>query len=274
MIKRSIYRGIATFMVGVVLICTLGNDDVQAKEKSSENAADVICNVTGTNDINTDTYETKDSVAVADGYEVVIDMPREATNPVSLNDGMGEEVEFLLPSEVENSVGTMTENGTVVYENEKDKVTIGVQPLQENQNNVTFEGVRTTITIEDASASKEYAFSYNLDAGSKLITAKELLGEEYDTGEVFIVNEKGEISYAIEAPWAKDANGNDIETFYKVEGNILIQVVNFDEDTAFPVVADPSVWKVATCAAAIGAVLVSSVLAVAKLAKIKNILKH
>lgn len=36
---------------------------------------------------------------------------------------------------------------------------------------------------------------------------------------------------------------------------LLTQVVNFDEKTAFPVIADPSAWKIAKCAAAIGLIV-------------------
>ena len=43
----------------------------------------------------------------------------------------------------------------------------------------------------------------------------------------------------IVAPWAKDANGNDLPTSYRVEGTSVVQVVDFDATTAFPVVADP-----------------------------------
>ena len=43
--------------------------------------------------------------------------------------------------------------------------------MMEKVNNVSFEGVRITITIEDASASKEYSFKYNLQEGSKLVTS-------------------------------------------------------------------------------------------------------
>ena len=36
-----------------------------------------------------------------------------------------------------------------------------------------------------------------------------------------------------------------MDTYYVVNENILTQVVNFDEKTTFPVIADPSAWKIA-----------------------------
>ncbi len=45
----------------------------------------------------------------------------------------------------------------------------------------------------------------------------------------------------IAAPWAKDANGNDVETFYTVNGDDLTQVVNHvNASVTYPIVADPT----------------------------------
>ncbi len=45
----------------------------------------------------------------------------------------------------------------------------------------------------------------------------------------------------INAPWAKDANGGDVETSFTLDGDTLRQVIAPDETTVFPVVADPHV---------------------------------
>ncbi|MFC3686752.1 hypothetical protein [Aquipuribacter hungaricus] len=50
-----------------------------------------------------------------------------------------------------------------------------------------------------------------------------------------------ELVGTIEAPWAVDANGVAVPTHYEVRGPKLIQVVETDANTAFPVVADPTV---------------------------------
>lgn len=50
----------------------------------------------------------------------------------------------------------------------------------------------------------------------------------------------------------------------------MIQVVDFDENTAFPVVADLSWWQITKCVAAVGAVIVGTIFSVAKIAKIKK----
>lgn len=60
----------------------------------------------------------------------------------------------------------------------------------------------------------------------------------------------------IDAPWAVDANGQPVETAYSIEGHTLVQTVEIQADTAFPVIADPSFswWaeKGTKCALGVG----------------------
>lgn len=64
---------------------------------------------------------------------------------------------------------------------------------------------------------------------------------------MLIDEESGEEFYdiigSIAPAWAKDANGIDVETRYSLNGNTITQVVEFDEHSAFPIVADPSASK-------------------------------
>lgn len=49
----------------------------------------------------------------------------------------------------------------------------------------------------------------------------------------------------IEAPWAVDAHGDPVATHFELDGNNLVQIVETNVNTAFPVLADPSfVWWV------------------------------
>ncbi|MGN6613386.1 MAG: hypothetical protein ACTHLJ_16595 [Angustibacter sp.] len=47
----------------------------------------------------------------------------------------------------------------------------------------------------------------------------------------------------IDPAWAVDARGRTVDTHYEVSGDQLVQVVRLTRDTAFPVVADPSVKR-------------------------------
>ncbi len=236
-------------------------------------AAGTIEDVTGTGEINEDVYSTKKDAAVADGYDAEIAIPRDGDAAVVMGDGEEAALEMFLPQEAQGTEGTLTDGGTVVYEAADASAAIGVQPLQETIGGETFESVRTAICIADEDAAKSYDFQFDLEEGQRLVTAAEYLGEAYDTGEVYVVDDAGEIQYVVDPAWAKDASGQDVETEYKVSGNTMTQVVNFDEDTAFPVVADPTAWQVTKCAGAISWAIGSAIFGAAKLAKIKKYVK-
>lgn len=60
----------------------------------------------------------------------------------------------------------------------------------------------------------------------------------------------------IAVPWAVDANGMPLQTYYSVDGTTLVQTVETNADTAFPVVADPSwLWWVEKGAKCVGGVI-------------------
>ncbi|XRG78987.1 hypothetical protein V5E38_01290 [Rossellomorea sp. GAMAL-10_SWC] len=70
--------------------------------------------------------------------------------------------------------------------------------------------------------------------------------------------------------WAKDANGNSVPTKYTVDGNTLIQTVEFNENSVFPIIADPDWIRIGKCATAISLFLGSNLIMASKLVKIKQ----
>ncbi|HHQ2480884.1 TPA: hypothetical protein ACSPJ7_005266 [Bacillus cereus] len=73
--------------------------------------------------------------------------------------------------------------------------------------------------------------------------------------------------------WAKDADGKPISTHYKVEGNDLIQIIDSDENKAFPVIADPDGVKIGKCSGALVTFVCGNLIVVSKLIKIKKYIK-
>ncbi len=97
---------------------------------------------------------------------------------------------------------------------------------------VTDEGdgaFRALVHIPSPDAPQEYKFEVPENMS---ITALE------DGGAVVRTSD-GDLAGSFAAPWAVDANGNSVSTSYSIEGNTLVQRVNFTATTAFPVVADP-----------------------------------
>lgn len=257
----------------LVLIVSLATENgLQFNAKENElDKEELVLNITGREEINTDIFSNEDSVMVADGYEMLIDIPKDSSEPIYTMDGLGEEMEMQLPVQAHNMEPELTENGTVMYDDSDSDIAFNIEPLQiVGTNEQTIEGLRTSIIIDNANCSKEYKFTFELEDGERFVTAKEFLGEEYDTGEVFIFDKDDNMKYVFEPAWAKDANGESIDSYYKVDGNSLIQVVEFNEKTAFPVVADPSWWQISKCVAAVGVVIAGTIFSVAKIAKIKK----
>lgn len=240
-----------------------------AEIERNNNLENRIEEVTGIEDISTNLSYSDKYIAIADGTNTTVEIPKDATDKITLDAAYDEDedISIKLPNEAVGSDANITKNGTVIYKNEDQPVSFAVQPI----NNNSFEGVRTLINIKNNTAPKEYSFTFDLDEGSKLISDSEYLGEEFSSGEIFIVNSENIIVGILDKPWAYDANGEAVETYYRIDNtNTLTQVVNFTNDNAFPIVADPSAWQVTKCAAAITWVIGSTVFAAAKILRIKK----
>lgn len=101
-------------------------------------------------------------------------------------------------------------------------------------------GFRALISITDPNASNEYSFDINLPEGYQLFDAAQLDGKAPGTGDIYIVDKDGIPVNMIAAAWAKDSNGNAVSTHYVINGNTVTQVIDFDKDNFFPIVADPN----------------------------------
>ncbi|VZH84734.1 hypothetical protein [Corynebacterium rouxii] len=104
-------------------------------------------------------------------------------------------------------------------------------------------GMQTLIHIENSEAPTEYRFPLSLPQGAEVIPFSE--GSEDAMG-VFL---NGSLIATIAAPWAIDANGAPLQTSLHIENGTLVQIVEHNSDTAFPVTADPQIdwgWEKTT----------------------------
>lgn len=86
------------------------------------------------------------------------------------------------------------------------------------------------IVINDESAPDSYSFDISADGAAADL--------ELVDGMVMIKDESGALVNGILRPWAVDADGVELPTWYSVEGTTLVQHVD-TTGAAFPVVADP-----------------------------------
>ncbi|MFM9615526.1 DNRLRE domain-containing protein [Streptomyces niveiscabiei] len=120
-------------------------------------------------------------------------------------------------------------NGNVVYADPDGPVDTVAQPTMEG-------GVRTFQVIKNATAPHDYTSAMRLPKGARLTA--------FDRGTILIssgTDDDPVVHGLIDAPWARDANGKEVPTSFRIDGDKLIQTVEFTAATAFPVVADPKI---------------------------------
>lgn len=90
--------------------------------------------------------------------------------------------------------------------------------------------VQAHTVIHSPSAPTEYTYSLDIPAGATVERAGESL---------LILDERGGMIGGVAPAWAKDANGDDVPTYYEIDGTTLTQVVHHETTSSYPVVADP-----------------------------------
>ncbi|MGO4299432.1 hypothetical protein [Leifsonia sp. RAF41] len=139
--------------------------------------------------------------------------------------GLGSSLRIGLPFAQQASDAAESQlSGVVAFDNNNGSTTVPV---------ILSDGtVQITTVIDNASAPKRYDYPIDVPDGASLT--------QDANGTVAVVAADGSPLRVFGEAWAKDANGEAVPTHYEVRGNTLTQVVSFTEDTAFPVVADPS----------------------------------
>lgn len=103
-----------------------------------------------------------------------------------------------------------------------------IVPVQQDNGSVAIHSV-----LNDASASETYAYTFDLNDGDELVSAGE-------GGGFGIFAADGSIRVLGAAPWAKDATGAEVPTWYEIAGDQVVQHVDHTSgDYVYPIVADP-----------------------------------
>jgi hypothetical protein len=91
--------------------------------------------------------------------------------------------------------------------------------------------------IDNPNAPTEYNYDVTLPDGGYITVGND--------GSAIIIGYDQEPVAMVSAPWAKDANGKVIETYFTTDGSTLTQhIIHNVEGVIYPVTADPSVaWN-------------------------------
>ncbi|BEK91184.1 hypothetical protein NSK11_contig00198-0005 [Nocardia seriolae] len=92
-------------------------------------------------------------------------------------------------------------------------------------------GQQTFILMDDPSAPHEYRFPQDVPPGGQL--------RKNPDGSVDVLDADGQMVSHTNPPWAYDALGRLVRTWYEVDGDTIVQHIEPDPDNVFPILADP-----------------------------------
>ena len=215
---------------------------------SSDDIATLILTVTEGDSQELIDVKQKKREFKADTESSSINLPKNPEVGVRMVTESSKLIEIAFPEEVVKNTDCECINDTVVYNREESSVVAAVQAISSPQDGLEYSGIRQFVVIKDNNAPKEYSFDFRLPEGGRLVMSEHFKdGYTEDRGCAYVLDGDGNIQYIIESPWATDSEGNNIQTRYRVDGKTLIQTVDFNEKSAFPIVADPACyeyWKI------------------------------
>ena len=174
----------------------------------------------------------QDSAGIVKTNNSIIDIPKNPDEAVSLKTG-DTEINITLPELDKPQEGEIIAKGVVAYASESDFS----NTVQANNDG----SVRMTTIIDNPNAPTEYEYKVDLPTGGKI--------ELQSDGSAVLYNNKQEPISIIAKPWAKDANGKEVKTWFSTDGLTLIQHVEHNvPDIVYPVVADPTWSEIQYCA--------------------------
>jgi|GEM_PF-5331515 len=176
-----------------------------------------------------DVTGTENLVDVAPGgSSESVSVPLDSDGAVVLSAG-GVELRFTQPGVSEET--TVSANGTISYVSDSEAFDTHLQVLESPAPDLLSEGVRALIEIQDPTAPREYVFPLNIEPGTELTVLQDGTVVGYSGEDTTLV---------VPAPWALDAEGSPVPTWYEVRGDALVQHVEFSDSDVFPIVADPA----------------------------------
>lgn len=163
-----------------------------------------------------------DDLATSEDHRAIV--PSDPSESVVLASTQGPDLEIGLPfsGDAVNAVELL--DAALAYDNGNGSTTV---PVSKSDGSVQI-----TTVIEDSTAPTSYRYEIGSAEGSQL--------RLFEDGGVVIESTTGEYLGGVATPWAYDANGTAVDTWYEVEGSTLVQVVAHDAGSyAYPIVADP-----------------------------------
>jgi hypothetical protein len=153
-----------------------------------------------------------------------VTVPVDPEGAVDLTSQSGESLSLWLPHAASAQDAQPIADGIVAYQNDNETLTVPV---------VKGDGsVQVTTIIESTQSPERFPYEVSLPDGAQ--------AEVVEGGGVQFISSTGEFLGGFTPPWATDAEGASLPTWYEIDGSTVTQVVDHqDSGAAYPVVADP-----------------------------------
>lgn len=218
-------------LAGVVSPSALAYADSAAATDSNVTASDVTAALADTPDVlatsdTTAVASDGDSAMVATAGGTEVDVPKDLSDGVTLgaSNGSSPSVDIALPGADTAADAQKVATGVVAYPNGNGSAN-AVQAVEDGS-------VRMFTVIDSANAPTTYDYKITVPGGGHI--------EITSDGGAAIYDADGQFVAGSAAPWAKDANGASVNTYFTTDGQSLVQHVDHNAyGVAYPVTADP-----------------------------------
>lgn len=224
--KKKVFALVLVFsLVSQLLPVNASDED---KDISLEDAATAINEVSDISNITEDVIETKKEVYTETNGDLVT-INKDESNIVCVESDEIEDFSIELPSD--DDTLEVIDDDMVMTEGEG--FSVGTE-IGESE-------IRNSFVIEDETSPEVYEVEFNLPQGTFLRYAKDLEG--FEDGSIEVADNSGDVIMAIDLPYAFDAEGKELNTYYVLKGNTVTQVVKHKgvDNVSYPIIADPSV---------------------------------
>lgn len=177
------------------------------------------------------TTSDADSAIVAATAGATIDVPKDASDGVTLAANGGPSLDIQLPNADQAGDAKQVAPGVVAYSANNGSA----NAVQADENG----GVRMLTIIDNPNAPTKYDYKVTVPNGGRI--------ELTPDGGAVVLDADSQVLTAVGAPWAKDAKGKQISTWFVTDGQTLTQYVKHNvKGVVYPITADPWIswgWK-------------------------------
>ncbi|MDQ3288821.1 MAG: phospholipase [Pseudomonadota bacterium] len=96
---------------------------------------------------------------------------------------------------------------------------------------------KRTATIGVGQGVAQHRFRLDLPAGASLQALSTEKGEKELASEILVVDREGKTLGVVDSAWAQDASGKALFTYFRIDGNTIVQTIDTSEAAAGPVTA-------------------------------------